>query len=86
MVAFFRVKPFLPPPTEKSLEEREASAALAPHKALFRGRSCCNARKFRFSQKCVGVESPAFGFTAAHCKLFVSNNIEEASENSWIKG
>lgn len=77
MVAFFRVKPFLPPPTEKSLEEREASAALAPHKALFRGRSCCNARKFRFFQKCMGVESPAFGFTAAHRKLFVSNNFHQ---------
>lgn len=74
MVAFFRENPFLPPPTEKSLEEREASAVLVLHKALFRGRSCCNTRKFRFSQERVGVESPAFGFTAAHCKLSVSNN------------
>lgn len=76
MVAFFRENPFLPPPTgEKSLEEREASAALAPHKALLQGRSCCNAGKFRFSQERVGVESPAFAFTADHCKLFVSNNL-----------
>lgn len=76
MVAFFRENPFLPPPTgEKSLEEREASAVLAPHKALLQGRSCCNAGKFRFSQERVGVESPAFAFTADHCKLFVSNNL-----------
>lgn len=78
MVAFFRVNPFLPPPTEKSLREREreASGVLASYKALLRGRSCCKARKFRFSQEHVGVASPAFGLTAVHCKLFVTNNFD----------